>query len=268
MEEKLQRQMFGYHNNRLLQSRLYPQSNDCGAKEVYTDIRNIVQKVIADCCDKPNLWVKRSVQDVCSGSGATCYPDWSCQSELCSVSVFSDCADRTDLGYIKMGATPICISCGNHHEVMDNIDCCSSGERCEHCGCRIDREDVRWVGDYPYCEDCVTYCDCCNEWEVNDRVTYIASEDRYVCSWCLDEYYSRCEYCGEFVHNDDATWVEDERGYVCQDCLENHYFKCEHCEEWFRNYDMCELDGNEYCESCYDEIMEKAENEEDEEEAV
>ena len=263
MEEKLQRQMFGYHNNRLLQSRLYPQSNDCGAKEVYTDIRNIVQKVIADCCGKPNLWVKRSVRDVSKGYGATCYADWYHQGELCSVSVFKDCADCTDLGYIEMGAEPICISCGSHHGEEGNIDCCSAGEVCECCGCRISRDDARWVGDYPYCEDCASYCEVCGEYEVNDRMTWIESEGRDVCEYCLDNYYSRCSDCGEWVNTDNLTWIESDQRYVCEDCLDE-YFQCTECGEWFAENDMHELNGHEYCEECYNEILEE-ENEEEEE---
>lgn len=258
-EAKMQRQIFAYHNNRLLQSRLYPQSNDSGAKEVYTDIRNIVQKVIADCCDKPNLWVKRNVYDVSAGAGSTCYPDWSCSSSLCSVSVFNDCAKETGLGFIEMGAQPICIYCGNSHDYSGNIDCCNGRYVCEACGGHIDEDSVHWVGDYCYCEDCVTYCDECQEWEINDRTTYVESTDRYVCDYCLQSYYSRCPHCGDYFRNDEMRYVDSEGEDVCEDCLEEYYSCCEKCGEWYRKDKMEEVDDRYYCEDCYEELQEEEE---------
>ena len=54
-EPKINRQMFHYGEEKLIQSRLYPQSND-GCGEDYTPNRNIVQKIIADIYEFPNLW--------------------------------------------------------------------------------------------------------------------------------------------------------------------------------------------------------------------
>ena len=95
-EEKIQRQVFGYNDEVLAQLRLYPQSNDYGAEQIYTDIREIVQKVVADCLGKPNLWIrsKEDVEDVCKkGTGATCYADWrKCNpgGEHCSISTHKE----------------------------------------------------------------------------------------------------------------------------------------------------------------------------------
>ena len=186
LEPKLQRQLFAFHDNQLLQSRLYPQSNDYGAKEIYTDIRNTVQKVIADCCEQPNLWVKKKVSCdlVKTGSGATCYADWFSFSHP-SVSIFKNHIDDARSPII-MGAPPICIDCGGIHYETESINHCCSGYECECCGRRISEDDACWVGDYHYCRDCVTYCEYCNEYELNDRVTWIESEDCYVCEYCRD----------------------------------------------------------------------------------
>ena len=93
LEPKLQRQVFGYKPNVLLQSRLYPQDLDRGAEELYKDIREIIQKIIADCSDIPNLWVKTNNHDmnnyVRKTSGATAYPDYCnyASREVCTVTV-------------------------------------------------------------------------------------------------------------------------------------------------------------------------------------
>ena len=266
LEPKLQRQLFAFHDNQLLQSRLYPQANDYGAKEIYTDIRNIVQKIVADCCGKPNLWIKKKVTHnlVHTGNGATCYADWF-NFDHPSVSVFKDCADETHEP-IVMGAYPICIECGYTHNETENINHCSGGMVCESCGRHISRDDVHWVGDDPYCGDCVTYCERCGNYELNDYATWIESEDRYICEYCRDEYYSRCEHCGDWYHNDDLTYVDSTERYVCEDCLDYTYYQCEDCEEYFPRKDMNEYvnpDTGEvcfYCDECY---AEREENEDE-----
>ena len=64
-EPKIQRQVFGYNDFQITQSRLYPQSNDYGAKDIYTEIRNIVQKVIADCLEKPHSQRAQNQNNLC-----------------------------------------------------------------------------------------------------------------------------------------------------------------------------------------------------------
>ena len=272
-EPKLQRQMFGYHDNQLLQSRLYPQGNDCGAKQTYDDIRQIVQKVIADCCGKPNLWVKRSVKNV--SAGGTIYPDWEHFDYLCSVSVFRDAmvlAAANELECIEMGEEPICIRCGYTHGVEDNISCCDSRWTCSCCGAEIDDEDdVYYIRDEPYCCDCAVYCDLCGEYELSEYTTYIESEGINVCNDCRDDYFTWCGCCDEYVRNDDVTYVERDGFYVCNECLEYHYHQCEKCEEYVHDDDVNDVVDDEtgeihfYCNDCLREIEEEMEDEEEEE---
>lgn len=267
LEPKLQRQLFAFHDNQLLQSRLYPQNNDYGAEEVYRDIRNTVQKIVADCCEKPNLWVKKKVDHnlVKTGVGATCYADWFSFSYP-SVSIFKDCVDVARSPII-MGTSPICIDCGCIHNETESINHCESGAVCEDCGRRISEDDAYWVGDYCYCRECVTYCERCGEYELNDRATWIESEDRYICEWCRDEYYTYCEHCGEYVDNDNATWVSSTDKYVCEDCLEYRYERCEQCGEYFLNKEIKEMEDPDtgevhfYCDECYEEIESEREEE-------
>lgn len=273
-QPKLQRQMFGYNDNQLFQSRLYPTSNDSGAKQTYTDIRNIVQKVIADCCNKPNLWVKRSTNDdVWLGSGATAYPDWEHFNSLCSISTFKDSVDDDHNG-IEMGTEPICIVCGYSHETEDSISCCSSKYECECCGSAIDDEDdVYYVDDRPYCRDCVIYCEICGRYELTEHSTYIDGEGIDVCNECRDEYFTWCGCCNEYVRNENVTYVENDGFFVCDGCLEDNYTQCADCGDYIAYDDAHEVINKEtgeitfYCNSCFDE-MEDENDEDDEEEAV
>ena len=136
LEPKLQRQIFGYKSNTLLQSRLYPAKNDSGSEELYTDIREIVQKVIADCLDIPNLWVKTKNSDMSKhvrrGNNSTAYPDYHYGNSrhVCTVTVHkSAIEEQKPLKMIIMGKQPICIKCGQKHENTSKLYCrkCSPG---------------------------------------------------------------------------------------------------------------------------------------------
>lgn len=233
---KMQRQIFGYNDEVLVQLRLYPQSNDCGAEAVYDDIRAIVQKVIADCLGKSNLWIKskNDIRDVVEhGYGATCYPDWKpgCPgAEHCCVSTLKERVNGKENRHIIFGAEPICIHCGERHRYEENIECddCYNGNyyTCADCGERISEEDVYWYEDQPYCGNCVTYCDECGEYVPNDQVHYIDGLD--VCDDCIkDRDYYQCSECGE-IHYIDNLYYDEETG----------------CD---------------YCEYCYNELMKERE---------
>ena len=225
LEPKIQRQVFGYNDEVLAQLRLYPQSNDSGSEQIYTDIREIVQKVIADCLGKPNLWIrsKDDVEEVCKkGIGATCYADWrSCNpgSKHCSISTHKEREKGKEDRVIIFGAEPICIECGERHNYSGNISCCNDCEYCEVCGGRIRSGDVIWggtYGDIPYCEDCCTWCDICETYHPNENVEEI--DGRNVCTYCIEEYYYTCQECGSMHHLDDMDYDRLTDAYYCEEC--------------------------------------------------
>ena len=278
-QPKIQRQVFGYNDETIVQLRLYPQSNDSGAKEVYDSIRAIVQKVIADCLDKPNLWVKSKYAESISrlGSGATCYPDWRRSNpggDLCTTSVHKERENKDDLPEFIFGAQPICIDCGREHSYDESISCCESDVHyCTHCGARIYGDDIYWVEgrweEHPYCEDCVTYCDECNEYRPNEEVQEI--DGRYVCDHCIDysDNYYVCDACGEVHHIDYMVWTENEDKY-CEDCAETETFTCETCRciySMSASYYDEETEAH-YCYDCYDELLEERTESEQEDEEV
>lgn len=249
-QPKINRQMFHYGEDKLVQGRLYPQDND-GNGEAYTPYRNIVQSIMSVIFDFPNLWTLKKGTEATKlyiQTKGTHYADYAYYSN-CSLSRIKE---RDNENSFVVGSSPICVNCGNRHDSPDNINCCNVGHICEDCGCRILYEDDEyWVGDYCYCRDCVTWCEICDEYHRNDNTTYVESEDRYVCYNCLDRYYRRCEHCGEYFDKDFMYYVEGIDGYVCSDCLEN-YYRCEHCGEYFELDQVHEDDdGCYYCDDCY-----------------
>ena len=256
-QPKINRQMFHYGEDKLVQSRLYPQSND-GFGDAYSQYRNIVQATMAEILNIPNLWkLSRGINNVSKYilSEGTHYRDYR-NFEDCTLSKVTD---STNEEYIVVGAKPICISCGSRHDVEDNIDCCYEVRYCEHCGRTIRNEDDEyWVGDYCYCHDCVTYCEVCGEYELNDDVYWVEDEKRYVCRDCIDRYYYKCPHCYEFVHENNAIYIECEGRYVCPDCADNCYYVCVDCGEYFPEDRIHEDEfGDCYCDDCYKEEEEE-----------
>lgn len=264
-EPKINRQMFHWGEEKLVQGRLYPQDNDC-CGEVYVPYRNIVQDIMSKIYDFPNLWVFTKGTDAASRyihSEGTHYRDYNNYGN-CSLSRIKG-SENED--FITVGHAPICIECGYTHSNEENINCCSSGSyRCYDCDCRVDEDDVRWVNGDPYCCDCVSYCDCCGEYHTGES-HYVHSSRGYgiyVCGYCRNEHYTYCECCDEYVHNNNARWIEAEDTHVCNDCFDSHYFTCEGCGEYFHEDDAYSHDGFRYCEECYNEITAEDEDEENE----
>ena len=258
-QPKINRQMFHYGEEKLVQGRLYPQDND-GADSVYTPYRNIVQDIISTIFGFPNLWTLSKGTDNASryiNSYGTHYRDYECYSN-CSLSRVKG-SENND--YIRVGASPICVHCGDRHGNADNISCCSK-YRCADCGEPIAEEDVIWVDDEPYCRDCVRYCERCDE--------YHRGEERYVngygwvCESCLNEYFVYCECCDEYVREEDTVWIECEDRYVCESCCNRYYSYCEDCGEYFLDDEMHIYGDRQLCEDCYDSRVENENNNDEE----
>lgn len=265
-EPKINRQMFHYGEDKLVQARLYPQDND-GNGSAYTPYRNIVQQIISVIFGFPNLWVlKKGTSEVCNyvHSEGTHYRDYSCYSN-CSVSLVKG---TENINSMTIGARPICVECGHRHWEEKTINCCMSGYVCSDCGERVSEEDVVWINGEAYCRDCCSWCDRCEEYHRGNS-TWIPSEERYVCEWCLREYYVYCDECDEYEYEDDAHYIESEGRYVCNSCFEDYYSYCEDCGALCRNEDMNVHDYLTLCDDCYAErVRNDNDDDNDDEEEV
>lgn len=109
--------------NTLLQSRLYPQCNDDNSDDsAYRIPREIVQKVISDALDKPNLWKMRKGSSVCRKYGLSTgvhYPDYTDErNDECNISWLGD-EPKT----IYIGHDAICPNCGKVHTHCSSLNC-------------------------------------------------------------------------------------------------------------------------------------------------
>ena len=124
LEPKINRNMFHIGNNKIVQGRVYPQTSDNNG-DIYTDIRNIVQKVIADCMGRPNMWTLKRGCNECEkvvASRGVHYRDYENFSS-CNVSYLKLDNDEIDENRIVVGHNPICPHCGQVHYNSEAIEC-------------------------------------------------------------------------------------------------------------------------------------------------
>lgn len=224
-QEKITRCMFHYGEDKLIQGRMYPQSND-GDEGVSKEVRLIVQKVLSECLDVPNYWnVKKGTEaceDVVSSEG-THYRDYES---------FSTCNVSMPVGInndkiITIGHEPICPKCGCEHSEEETLCCAGCSPItycCAECGDRIREEDVYWCNGDPYCEDCTFYCDYHRQYEpLSDRWGNVEGYGE-VCEYAIDEgegdEFIYCDRCGEIYYNDDGIYTEDNHSFCCENCAE------------------------------------------------
>lgn len=261
---KRTRQIFCFQNGILLQSRLYPQTDDEETRDQY---RTLVQKTIANCLHVPNLWrLKREQEEVdqrvTTHEDALHYRDYEYKCYKANISLLKS-ANIGKEDTILVGDTAYCIDCAEPISENNTLYCESCSEdgvvHCYECGRRVDEGDAHSINGDFYCDNCCSYCEHCHEYttseitEVYDRRGY--SHD--VCQDCRKEHYSYCEGCNSYFDNDRGRQLED--GFCCNECLETDYGLCENCGEYVRNDDTEEIDDHYYCSNCADDIRDEME---------
>lgn len=255
-EPKINRQMFHYGEDKLIQGRLYPQDND-GASATYTQYRNVVQELVSTMFDFPNLWHTKKGTDAASKyiySHGTHYRDYENYGN-CTLSMRTGVENNA---CIVVGHDPICVECGSEHDVAESINCCGYGYICSRCGSRItDEEDVIWVDGECYCNDCAFWCDDCDSYCVSEA-HYVrrGGYGRYVCDECYEEYYAVCPHCGVAHYQPHMNYIRSNGTYVCDDCL-SLYTRCDDCEDWVLGTEVYITKDGTFCEECYNRYKNK-----------
>ena len=123
---KITRQLFSYRYGILLQSRLYPETNNTAISD---ENRGVVQAAITECMDKPNLWRftrnhDKVLRRIRSSKQACNYKDYETDYFYPTVS-FLKSEDIGDGNYIIVGAPALCICCGSQHKRTASLQCWS-----------------------------------------------------------------------------------------------------------------------------------------------
>ena len=254
LQSKMKRCVFYLGEDKLVQSRLYPDGRDGGDAGLAAQFRNIVQDVIAKLYDTANLWVLKKGTCECSsvvdaGRGATNYPDYENYDD-CNVSYLRRVDGLLNARVITVGTAPICPVCGKEHSSQEWIICdnCRDTVYCENCGELVSRRDAIYVDGEWYCD-----ADCANS------AGYVETEDdgwhhRRDCGYesYTDTWYY---YTDEAIVTTDDEWFHN--GEAAEDC---GYVYCEYDDEWSPEDDAYEIgDTGEFFNCQYHDYIE-AEN--------
>lgn len=237
---KVHRQMFHISENGegIVQSRLYPDDQtDCGnstTAESYTQYREIVQHIVAQAFNIPNLWVvKRDREDMYehTATSGTHYKDYLSYSNT-NLSVHQNATDKPFKIYI--GSAPHCPACGRKHNDENWCTCydCRGRHKCYSCGEYIEDDRAHYMEDGNwYCEDCLEWCEYHEEYELGD-LTYIEDYghvcDEGISAMIRDEELFECEQCGDYCRSGYEYKIEY-NGVT-------HYFDCRTCRDnWIDN---------------------------------
>lgn len=254
-EPKVNRQMFHWEYNKLIQGRLYPQSNDEGANDLYESYRNIIQEIISQIYDFPNLWDMKKGNEEIGGyvvSNGTNYKDYECY-DTCTISFVRNCSMSDP---VHIGEMPICIRCGERHDVEEWIDCCKAHEgqrKCARCGCWHDECNVEMIDEAWYCENCIYRCDVCHELHVWGSETSV-EDYGHVCPNCIKDTtkFFKCADCGRIHHINSMREIKKYNRQICYYCCSRHYTQCAICGEYEYDYSIKHFNGGaRVCPECY-----------------
>lgn len=257
LEPKVKRCMFYLGEDKLIQSRVYPDGRDGGDASVAPDIRAIMQKLVSELFNVPNLWKLERGTGVCcdvTDSIGPHYRDYECYED-CNVSFLRRIDGYINRKVVRIGSAIICPECGEEHWSEDNIfcdDCLNGYLECCQCGDRVDRDEAIYINGDAYCNDCVEWCYHCDAPVVcGENGEWLEGYGRSVCNRCIDRRYVWAEGDSEYVYEDDAVltmegnyWHEDSEGY----------FECHECEELHDIDEAVEIDGELYCHNCAEHI--------------
>lgn len=234
---KINRCMFHVENNKIVQGRCYPQAED-GNNELYTQLRVLVQKTIADIWKVPNMWrLKRSSLGDYIRSTGTNYEDYFHYSG-CNVSLFKFSDSETLNNPVHIGHYPICPSCGEEHDESNYLACddCRNDWYCPECGAIVSRgDDYYEIDGERFHADCVFWCEYHERYEPRSVMYTEVYNYGLICEQAYESgNFNYCDDCEE-VRYSDVTEVVRENGYhdfVCDDCLEENYRYCEEDDEY------------------------------------
>lgn len=278
---KTSRQLFMYKvdNGVLLQSRLYDTTGGTRGTHAYTALyRDLVQREISSCEDAINLWktfdycenYERLHLELCKDRYFGGYDDWIYSEFKPKLSIRQDHID--DRQPFEIGASGLCLSCGD--AISEKLFCndCGGLETCYHCDSSHDSSDMYEVysdgGERVFvCEDCYyeyyETCYHCGQAYHRNNMT-VTADGYYVCDDCLENHdYQQCAECGSWFEQDSMYCVYDANGneaVVCENCCDGYYDRCEHCEELCHVETMNYINDERVCDDCYRNYYEECKN--------
>ena len=266
-EDKVKRCVFFLGEDKLIQSRVYPDGRDGGEASLAGDVRAIMQKVVADIFDVPNYWSNSKGTEPCTEviiSEGPHYRDYNYYDD-CNVSYMKRIDGYKNVKKIHVGTDEIiCPCCGAKHYTEENILCenCAERRECYNCGREIDEDYAYHIDGEWYCDECASICEDCGDSTLNDDITRVL-HDRYVCDYCRRNNYTWSEHEYEYVPNDELI-VTEEGNYYWEDG--DGYRYCDICGDCHDEDEVTYDDetGYDYCAECYADLLREREEQTEE----
>lgn len=159
LEDKERRCLFMIGEDKMVQSRVYPDGRDNPNAGIVKQFRNVMQKVVADIFDTPNYWTIEKGTNAChkvSNSYGTHYRDY-LEYEDCNVSYLKRGeTERKNFKKITIGSDPTCLRCGMKHDDNEWLlcyDCRDSNIVDQDTGIGYESERAAIENDVVYCEN-------------------------------------------------------------------------------------------------------------------
>lgn len=238
LQERIKRCKFDIGEGKLVQLRVYPDGRD-GTEESGTaeQMRNICQRVIAECLEVENFWsIKRGIkaceEALIHHDGALNYPDYFHYND-CNVSYLGQPGTKKNHKKITVGKPAICIHCGEINTDSSGIECpdCRNHyiARCSRCGGGINDDD-----NYIYCEDNgAYYCD--SDCAERDDVHYCQDDGQ----WHTEANCFRDDYYGDWYSGSPVVETEDNRYYMSEEnARSDGYDYVAYSDAWIREDDI------------------------------
>ena len=131
--------------------------------------------------------------------------------------------------------------------------------KCTNCGEISDKNAMYEFDGNFYCEECFlelfTVCDECGCCVPNDDITLVnqgCSDERYICTDCLDRICFECDHCDRY-YTHSHLWESDSSISICDGCS-HHYYICYDCESIIHEDNIYAHRGEFYCQRCYEEL--------------
>lgn len=250
--QKLSRMCCQYENGILVTGKCYPNNEN----SLITRYRQIMQSVMSQVTETPNLWVfsrklKKVNGFVETVDGAAHYPDYTYEKQKPTISFCKGVSIEMDTT-VEVGHEAYCLDCGTSLNSNNNscLQCSDHGKsrRCLKCRKYVHHNEEIFTcdGDY-FCKDCVFYCEYHNCYEsIDEKFGEITMQDgkKVVCSnalWNL----TKCTVCGIYFRDEDGD------GCICNKCLENHIY-CNLCGAVVDKEHAHIHNGVAYCHDCSD----------------
>ena len=232
--EKQKRCLFFWGEDKLIQSRVYPDGRDGGDFGLAEEMRGFVRQIISECLGFANVWMLKKGHkeaDKYILTKGKQYPDYHYYEDIY---VSFPWTKLNNYNKIKVGKLPICPACGERHSNEANILCENCADRydyhCERCGNgfnEYDYDSIHTEDGYWYCcEECAERDGYTNDvidadgWFYRDNLYYDDYEERF------------------FAYDDEMVVTEDGNTYANPDNAEaDGYVYTQDTNLWLKEMD-------------------------------